>query len=362
MGRRRGRLAAVVVAGLGLAALAWWAAGPENIWIAGRGVPEVPEPAGSEGQRRPEETASPAPAGPERDEKTPEARGTVRDRRSRHGVSEVRDSRLTPEVGEQAIVFGEWDRGGWADLFVQPGRDPVGQALIGDLAVIVEQSGGWSRVRTAELPGSPAWVRTAALTAGSARVRTAWNRSPFFFLTRAPGLEHGRLFVPFGARLPGTVAPDATTVVLLLPDGREVGVPRESVRPAEPAPPIEEALSLAVGLRRITYRRGGNTREAFDGAGLVTIAFRVAGITLPRSAEGQRRLGSEVRLEEAQRGDVVFFAVYGSDASQPAILVDSAGTLLEASPATGVALGSLSEMGNRRVLAVRRYVNGGVAP
>src|ERR1700682_2639208 len=72
------------------------------------------------------------------------------------------------------------------------------------------------------------------------------------------------------------------------------------------AAPIVEAM-LTVGTR---YRYGGDSPETgFDCSGLVTHVFQSAwGVALPRSVEGQSRVGKPVRrLVELQPGDLVFY-------------------------------------------------------
>lgn len=56
------------------------------------------------------------------------------------------------------------------------------------------------------------------------------------------------------------------------------------------------------------YRWGGRTPNGVDGAGLVQMAYRLAGITIPRYIEQQAGEGQVLSfLEEAQPGDLAFF-------------------------------------------------------
>jgi cell wall-associated NlpC family hydrolase len=67
----------------------------------------------------------------------------------------------------------------------------------------------------------------------------------------------------------------------------------------------DHALEL-IGVR---YRFGGETPEkGLDCSGLVKYVFeQVTGVTLPRSAREQAKIGEKVDLDELQPGDLVFF-------------------------------------------------------
>lgn len=68
---------------------------------------------------------------------------------------------------------------------------------------------------------------------------------------------------------------------------------------------IAEAALQFVGR---PYRLGGeNPRTGIDCAGLVRHVFRSLGVDLPRTAEGQIRLGREVPRAEIEAGDLIFF-------------------------------------------------------
>jgi cell wall-associated NlpC family hydrolase len=67
--------------------------------------------------------------------------------------------------------------------------------------------------------------------------------------------------------------------------------------------------SSALDLIGIRYRWGGTTPQTgLDCSGLVQFVFQqVTGVTLPRSAKEQSRLGDKVALSELRPGDLVFF-------------------------------------------------------
>nr|WP_043531742.1 C40 family peptidase [Halomonas xinjiangensis] len=70
---------------------------------------------------------------------------------------------------------------------------------------------------------------------------------------------------------------------------------------------IERAMILANAEQALgtPYRYGGNSPEGVDCSGLVEMAYRAAGIRVPRTAEQQFR--ELPRVDEARPGDLLFF-------------------------------------------------------
>jgi cell wall-associated NlpC family hydrolase len=70
-----------------------------------------------------------------------------------------------------------------------------------------------------------------------------------------------------------------------------------------------EVTESALGLIGVRYKFGGESPEkGLDCSGLVRYVFeQVTGVTLPRSAREQARVGETVAMEELQPGDLVFF-------------------------------------------------------
>jgi peptidoglycan DL-endopeptidase CwlO len=64
------------------------------------------------------------------------------------------------------------------------------------------------------------------------------------------------------------------------------------------------------------YQWGGTGPDAFDCSGLVMMAYRAAGIDIPRTSEEQWLWGPRVAADQVQPGDLVFFA--GSDGTTTA--------------------------------------------
>ncbi|MDQ2876639.1 MAG: bifunctional lytic transglycosylase/C40 family peptidase [Actinomycetota bacterium] len=84
------------------------------------------------------------------------------------------------------------------------------------------------------------------------------------------------------------------------------------------------------------YRWGATGPAAFDCSGLTMMAYRAAGITIPRTSQEQWAAGPQIPASRARPGDLVFFA--GSDGTMTAPghvgIVTGPGTMID-SPTSG---------------------------
>ncbi|MCS7152614.1 MAG: C40 family peptidase [Bacteroidia bacterium] len=72
--------------------------------------------------------------------------------------------------------------------------------------------------------------------------------------------------------------------------------------------PNDEIVSTARSYLGIPYRYGGMDRKGVDCSGLVCrVYLDAAGIQLPRTADAQALVGQEVKKENLEKGDLVFF-------------------------------------------------------
>ena len=71
---------------------------------------------------------------------------------------------------------------------------------------------------------------------------------------------------------------------------------------------INTVIETAESYIGTPYRYGGMSRSGTDCSGLLVNSFAAAGLTLPRSAKGQSKIGKSVSMYEVQPGDLVFFA------------------------------------------------------
>jgi len=196
------------------------------------------------------------------------------------------------------------------------------QLLLGEKVVVDRQQGTWAHVVVPDQPtpldarGYPGWIPAAQLTsrAPAAAANDVVVLAPSAWLY-GPDQVTRVAEVSMATRLPALWA-DTSWVHTQLPDGRAVllraadaavmahlGAPL----PATAADVVRTA-KLFLGLQ---YLWGGTSAFGFDCSGLTHLVFELRGITIPRDADAQARVGQAVARADLQPGDLVFFASNG---------------------------------------------------
>jgi cell wall-associated NlpC family hydrolase len=83
-----------------------------------------------------------------------------------------------------------------------------------------------------------------------------------------------------------------------------------NIRIANPHPgrhSVRTALTTAQHFLGVSYLWAGMSRYGIDCSGLTYVAYRAAGVTLPRDAADQAKLGAPVSRQHLRAGDLVFF-------------------------------------------------------
>ncbi|MGC4896010.1 NlpC/P60 family protein [Micromonospora sp. DT31] len=207
------------------------------------------------------------------------------------------------------------------------------QLLLGERVLVTEtRPDDWVRVVALGQPagrldgrGYPGWLRGAHLAtptgpAAADRGATAGAAGPptetltvdvvRTTLRAAPDGPAALAGVVLGTRLTAAGPPEG--------DWRPVHVPgrtgplwarRGDVAPL-PAqrPAATETLAVAERLRDLVYIWGGLSTDGIDCSGLVHLAWRRYGVTLPRDADDQARATTSVTLDAERPGDLYFFA------------------------------------------------------
>jgi len=57
----------------------------------------------------------------------------------------------------------------------------------------------------------------------------------------------------------------------------------------------------------VKYKAGGTTKSGFDCSGLVFTSFESENIKLPRSSYEQSKVGKIINIDDAKKGDLIFF-------------------------------------------------------
>ncbi|MEU8073709.1 MULTISPECIES: C40 family peptidase [unclassified Micromonospora] len=193
------------------------------------------------------------------------------------------------------------------------------QLLLGEPVRVIEtRPDGWVRVVALGQPaaklgtdGYPGWLRAAhladadpaadgPLTVDAARTALRAGSEGDAALT---GVVLGTRLTPAGpavdgrrpVRVPGRPDP------LWAPEDDLVPLPAER-------PEAEKVLAVAERLRDLAYVWGGMSTDGIDCSGLVHLAWRRYGITLPRDADDQAAATSQVPLDAERPGDLYFFA------------------------------------------------------
>jgi gamma-D-glutamyl-L-lysine dipeptidyl-peptidase len=196
------------------------------------------------------------------------------------------------------------------------------QLLLGERVVVDKRQGTWAHVVVPDQPtpldprGYPGWIPLAQLTfrAPQAAAKDVVVLAPTAWAYATDGVTHV-VQVSMVTRLPA-LSVDATSVHSQLPDGRDV-----LLRPADvavvavgaaPLPPtaadVVRTAKLFLGLQ---YLWGGTSAFGFDCSGLTHLVFALRGITIPRDADAQARVGQAVARADLEPGDLVFFASNG---------------------------------------------------
>jgi cell wall-associated NlpC family hydrolase len=130
---------------------------------------------------------------------------------------------------------------------------------------------------------------------------------------------------------------------------------------ATPNQAVSTAIAFAEQQLGKPYLWGGTGPDAFDCSGLVMMAYRAAGIDIPRTSQEQWTWGPQIQASQAEPGDLVFFP--GSDGTVTAPghvgIVIGGGKMVEAY-ATGTPLRIASYLNRAPVGFTRPWAHSGV--
>ena len=108
-------------------------------------------------------------------------------------------------------------------------------------------------------------------------------------------------------------------------------VPRPSPKPTD----AYALVGTALDLRGAPYRDGGADLRGFDCSGFTQYVFAQHGFALPRGTRDQFKQGTNVRPDDLEPGDLLFFTTTGPGASHVGIAVGT-DQFVHAPSSTGV--------------------------
>lgn len=74
---------------------------------------------------------------------------------------------------------------------------------------------------------------------------------------------------------------------------------------------VDLLISTAFQYEGVRYKGGGMTNAGMDCSGLVCTTFKTHDIQLPRSSFEMAKVGEKIKLDQVQKGDLVFFKTNG---------------------------------------------------
>ncbi|MEH0826650.1 MULTISPECIES: C40 family peptidase [unclassified Micromonospora] len=239
---------------------------------------------------------------------------------------------LAPRTDIPAWVAG-------MDTDQRVGECVLSQLLLGERVLVTElRPDGWARVVAVEQPaaeldprGYPGWLPSAQLApdepvtaAGDPLVVDAAIST----LHTAPGGPVALPGVVLGTRLTPAGGPvDGWRPVHAPGHPEPLWIPEADVVPLPTGRPEPgEVLAVAERLRDVVYIWGGVSSHGIDCSGLVHLAWRRFGVTLPRDADDQAEATAPVPLGEEHPGDLYFFARPGRPIHHVGIVTAEAGS------------------------------------
>jgi cell wall-associated NlpC family hydrolase len=195
------------------------------------------------------------------------------------------------------------------------------QLLLGDQVLIEDVVDGWTRIVAPDQPcprldgrGYVGWIPSTHLVPhdGIDRSRAeVWIVNAITSsLLGAPAGQTTDIAAVMGTRLVAAGPAEGEYRPVMVPGRTEpLWVASADLMTAPAGPPTaSDVLHIAERLIGVPYVWGGVSPYGIDCSGLVYLAHRHVGVSVPRDADDQAEASRELASDEAQPGDLYFFA------------------------------------------------------
>lgn len=246
-------------------------------------------------------------------------------------VSTVWSSPEAPRPCDAAAIAAKPDLPGWVAEMTTEERiglqddRTLTQLLLGDRVLIEDSADGWTKIVVPDQArprldrrGYVGWIPSAHLAPHDATDHSDAEayivNSIMSTLLETPGGRPTDIAVVLGTRLTAAGPANAGCLPVVVPGRAEplwATLSDLVTAPTEP-PTASAVLDIAERLVGVPYVWGGISPYGIDCSGLVYLAHRHVGVSVPRDADDQADASRQVGVDEARPGDLYFFARPGS--------------------------------------------------
>jgi hypothetical protein len=231
------------------------------------------------------------------------------------------------------------------DVFKEPNihSERITQALCNQVAKILNESDGWSRVTTAD--NCTGWIRSRYIVKDCSSI-SGENCKFRIIVTAKSAVVYSHPVS--GATIMETVMGTEFCAAgeksgfygVVLPGGvtgwiRESAAIRLSFGVLIPKTSGSDFLATVEKFKGTSYLQGGVSLRGVDSSGLTYVCARINGVDLSRHVKGQSGYGLNVAMESLKPGDLVFFGSPGDGEITDVAVYAGGGEIIHSSKIKG---------------------------
>lgn len=119
----------------------------------------------------------------------------------------------------------------------------------------------------------------------------------------------------------------------------------------------EKVVETAMKYLGNPYVYGGTSlTNGTDCSGFTQGVMKIHGVTLPRTASEQSKVGTLIQKDKIQKGDLLFFGTSASSISHCGIYTGDGKMIHASTPATGIIISDAYKQGNLQLQVIRRVI------